>query len=259
MQNPTSGYGYINGPLQLGLPSFRYRALQLTRYRGRPQTVCTRWGQDPYARGAYSHIAVGASGADYDALAAPVKNRLFFAGEATNNRHPATMHGAFSSGIREAARIRDLVMAVASPCTHLAPSDYDVPVAATNARWERGEQAHLPFDAAPVPADRQEHRDPKPVPNNVDAVGLRRGSAAGMWPIGARGSLRRSDLPTYLPVDFRRATGLTRGAGLSRSEVTVHSLHNAFEQPDDEFGAFEGAPLFLARCLVAERRDGGAR
>jgi hypothetical protein len=34
--------------------------------------VCTRWGQDPFARGAYSHIAVGASGTDYDALAAPV-------------------------------------------------------------------------------------------------------------------------------------------------------------------------------------------
>ena len=38
-----------------------------------------------------------------------VSRRLFFAGEATNPRHPATMHGAFSSGLREAARIRDLV------------------------------------------------------------------------------------------------------------------------------------------------------
>jgi hypothetical protein len=43
------------------------------------------------------------------------------------------------------------------------------------------------------------------------------------------------------------------------SEVTVQSLHNAFEQPDDEFGAFEGAPLMLARCLGAGSRDSGAR
>jgi hypothetical protein len=131
-----------------------------------------------------------------------VNNRLFFAGEATNNRHPATMHGAFSSGIREAARIRDLVMAVASPCTHLARSNYGAPVTATDARWETGEQAHLPFDAAPVPAHRQELRDPQPMPDNVDAVGLRRGSAAGMCSLGARGSLRRSDLPTYISVDI---------------------------------------------------------
>lgn len=41
---------------------------------------------------------VGASGEDYEALAAPVAGRLFFAGEATTRRHPATMHGAYLSG-----------------------------------------------------------------------------------------------------------------------------------------------------------------
>ena len=50
---------------------------------------------------------MGATGEDYDALAEPVGDGLYFAGEATMRRHPATMHGAFLSGMREAARISE--------------------------------------------------------------------------------------------------------------------------------------------------------
>ncbi|EOA29951.1 hypothetical protein CARUB_v10013055mg [Capsella rubella] len=69
------------------------------------QTVCTRWGSDPLSYGSYSHVRVGSSGVDYDILAESVRNRLFFAGEATTRQHPATMHGAYLSGLREASRI----------------------------------------------------------------------------------------------------------------------------------------------------------
>ncbi|KAK8517098.1 hypothetical protein V6N13_092384 [Hibiscus sabdariffa] len=70
------------------------------------QTVCTRWGGDPFSFGSYSNVAVGASGDDYDILAESVGDgRLFFAGEATTRRYPATMHGAFLTGLREAANM----------------------------------------------------------------------------------------------------------------------------------------------------------
>lgn len=70
------------------------------------QTVCTRWGGDPFSLGSYSNVAVGASGDDYDIMAESVGDgRLFFAGEATIRRYPATMHGAFLSGLREAAKM----------------------------------------------------------------------------------------------------------------------------------------------------------
>ncbi|KAI3989944.1 hypothetical protein MKX01_003647 [Papaver californicum] len=69
------------------------------------QTICTKWGSDPLCLGSYSHVRVGSSGKDYDILAESVGDRLFFAGEATIRQHPATMHGAFLSGLREAACI----------------------------------------------------------------------------------------------------------------------------------------------------------
>ncbi|KXZ47813.1 hypothetical protein GPECTOR_32g425 [Gonium pectorale] len=70
------------------------------------QAVVTRWGSDPYSRGSYSSMALSCRGAaEYAAMAAPVAGRLFFAGEATIHKYPATMHGAFLSGLREAGRI----------------------------------------------------------------------------------------------------------------------------------------------------------
>ncbi|KAF8410492.1 hypothetical protein HHK36_003020 [Tetracentron sinense] len=72
-------------------------------------SVVTNWGMDPFSRGAYSYVAVGASGEDYDILSRPVENCIFFAGEATCKEHPDTVGGAMMSGLREAVRIIDIL------------------------------------------------------------------------------------------------------------------------------------------------------
>ncbi len=66
--------------------------------------VITRWVADPFAGGSYSHLPLGSTGKHYDTLAAPL-GRLGFAGEATNRRYPATVHGALLSGVREGERL----------------------------------------------------------------------------------------------------------------------------------------------------------
>jgi monoamine oxidase len=64
----------------------------------------SRWGHDPFARGAYSHALPGHAG-KRAVLAAPVDGRLFFAGEATSPNFFSTAHGAHDSGERAAREV----------------------------------------------------------------------------------------------------------------------------------------------------------
>jgi monoamine oxidase len=62
------------------------------------------WSGDPFARGAYSYVAVGGGNARAE-LAAPVGERLFFAGEATSSDgQGGTVNGAIETGERAAAQ-----------------------------------------------------------------------------------------------------------------------------------------------------------
>jgi len=67
--------------------------------------VVTTWADDPYAGGAYSHVAPGASPADLDLLGEPIGGRLLFAAEHTQSARTGYADGAMSSGIREAQRL----------------------------------------------------------------------------------------------------------------------------------------------------------
>jgi monoamine oxidase len=66
------------------------------------------WQSDPFSRGAYTYAAVGGSGA-HDELARPMKDTLFFAGEATSSDETGTVAGAIESGLRAARRISSVL------------------------------------------------------------------------------------------------------------------------------------------------------
>lgn len=74
----------------------------------------TRWNSDQWTLGSYSYVPAGSSFEQYAVLGEPVADKVFFAGEATHHEFPATVHGAFLSGIRAARQI-----------AALPPSDHD--------------------------------------------------------------------------------------------------------------------------------------
>jgi monoamine oxidase len=61
------------------------------------------WDRDPYSRGAYSYLLVGAQGAP-KSLATPEQHTLFFAGEATEEKG-GTVEAALMSGQRAARQV----------------------------------------------------------------------------------------------------------------------------------------------------------
>ncbi len=73
------------------------------RNRLRP-ILSTAWSADPFARGSYSHALPGHA-SERSVLAAPVDDRIFFAGEACSKRRFSTAHGAYESGEKAAEAV----------------------------------------------------------------------------------------------------------------------------------------------------------
>jgi len=74
------------------------------------ETIVTRWQKDPYSRGSYSFVGSEATADDYDIMAKPVGNSLYFAGEASCRAYPATVHGAYISGLQAAGEIAGSIL-----------------------------------------------------------------------------------------------------------------------------------------------------
>jgi len=116
---------YFGGSLaanleEAGAAAFEsYGREQLTRQLGADAVarisaiMSTRWQADPFARGSYSHALPGHAD-DRFVLAAPVGDRLFFAGEACSPEHFSTAHGAYLTGIEAARQVLKAIAAMAT-------------------------------------------------------------------------------------------------------------------------------------------------
>jgi polyamine oxidase len=61
------------------------------------KVIVSRWSEDPFAQGAYSYPGITTKAEDFETLAKPVDDRLYFAGEAMST-YFGTVHGAHISG-----------------------------------------------------------------------------------------------------------------------------------------------------------------
>ncbi|KAK0670370.1 putative lysine-specific histone demethylase [Cercophora samala] len=88
------------------------------------EAVVTRWASDKFARGSYSSAGPTMEADDYDTMARPIGN-LYFAGEHTSGTHPATVHGAYLSGLRAASEVLDAMLGpIEIPTPLIIPKDH---------------------------------------------------------------------------------------------------------------------------------------
>ncbi|BCS27246.1 putative lysine-specific histone demethylase Aof2 [Aspergillus puulaauensis] len=121
------------------------------------ETIITRWASDKFTRGTYSYVAADALPEDYDLMAKPIGN-LYFAGEATCGTHPATVHGAYLSGLRAASEIIDSILGPIPIPNPLVPEKNK----ATNSSMSNGTPLgtpHIPLDTGTpeIPIQQQPH------------------------------------------------------------------------------------------------------
>jgi len=107
---------YFGGPLAWELEAhgdgafFDHAVTELTGlfgndFRRRLKPLCLhRWGADPFSLGSYSYAQPGFADCRQE-LAAPVDERLFFAGEACSTEDFSTAHGAWHTGVRAAGEV----------------------------------------------------------------------------------------------------------------------------------------------------------
>ena len=108
------------------------------------EVIVSRWQRDRFARGSYSYVGPETRPDDYDTMARPVGN-LHFAGEATCGTHPATVHGAYLSGLRAASEVIDSMLGpIEMPSPLLAPkSQFELPSVATGGRKRKADESAL--------------------------------------------------------------------------------------------------------------------
>eukprot|EP00887_Chlorella_sp_A99_P000274 scaffold13.g274.t1 len=210
--------------------------------------ACTRWGSDELCGGSYSSMTpTCAGGGDtYDQLAESLGGRVFFAGEATSRKYPATMHGAFITGLHAAANVGASLQRLAQGLSCV------VAAAAPGAR-PGSIKAAAPGCAGPAA---------KP-PSAAAANGGRRGSSTNGLATAASGG-REELAPPWPATQWSQQLQ----ALLGRAAKLEALFGDALRPPDLEFGCFAAvhapsgsrhAGLSLMRVDLSARAAGAAR
>ncbi|KAK8050680.1 hypothetical protein PG994_012410 [Apiospora phragmitis] len=108
------------------------------------QAIVTRWGSDKFARGSYSSAGPGMRPDDYETMSRSVGN-LYFAGEHTIGTHPATVHGAYLSGLRAASEVADAILGpIDIPVPLVIPKESGAVVASSGVKRKASSDATAP-------------------------------------------------------------------------------------------------------------------
>jgi monoamine oxidase len=226
-----------------------------------PEAVLiTRWANDPWARGSYSYLPPGASPDDRLTLAAPLADRLFFAGEATSVDNPATVHGAVESGRRAAEEVSaavptgSRVLVVGAGAAGLAAGQallddgYDVLVVEardrTGGRVWTGDLDGTPVDLG---ASWIHGTDGNPLSEIVDEAGIETvvtdyDSITVYGPDGFE-----LDEATLTEAEAQVEAALAAAAELAEEVDEDQSLGSAL---DDELGELDGDEALLAASVI---------
>ncbi|KAK3942698.1 Sec1-like protein [Diplogelasinospora grovesii] len=144
------------------------------------EAVVTRWASDKFARGSYSSAGPDMRADDYDTMARPIGN-LFFAGEHTCGTHPATVHGAYLSGLRAASEVLDVMLGpIDMPTPLIIPKELQSQLSASSVLSKRkaaaisGPEAETPSkDPAPAARSREEAYEIELWDHIIAQIGLR--------------------------------------------------------------------------------------
>lgn len=88
-----------------------YPAIAGGVHADQPPTVWrSHWGEDPLFLGSYSYMTGACDPHTIEALAEPLNDQVFFAGEAVSSKYMGTMHAAFMTGQAAANRVVEQVL-----------------------------------------------------------------------------------------------------------------------------------------------------
>lgn len=137
------------------------------------ESIVTRWRRDPFTRGTYSYVGPRSMPGDYD-LMAKKHGQLVFAGEATCGTHPATVHGAYLSGLRAASNVLDMLLGPIRVPTPLVERSVQPIGAASVAGTKRTfDEAGSQADAAEAPKVQKEEYEAAIIDAILKSIGER--------------------------------------------------------------------------------------